>query len=161
MKKKINKDILIQRIDEICAKKNINRTTAFTESGVGKNFKSNLAKCDPSEGKITMLANYFGVSVDYLIGNSDTSEPLSGSAKPSPFLVTPENEKESRVLFAYRSHPEMQPAVDKLLGITDDGNVTLYTAAKSAENHKPEITQMPKDKWDTITTTPETEEDLL
>ena len=116
----------------------------------------------PRDTTLKKIADYFGIPVTALTEDSDAVGATPSSAKKvSPFLVTPENEKESRVLFAYRSHPEMQPAVDKLLGITDDGNVTLYAAAKSAENHKPEITQMPKDKWDTITTTSETEEDLL
>ena len=71
----VNKELLLQRIDVLCEMKNIKRNTAFVESGVGKNFKSNLENCNPSEGKITMLANYFGVSVDYLIGNTDTPTP--------------------------------------------------------------------------------------
>ena len=112
----------------------------------------------PRDTTLKKIADYFGVSVSAL------TEELSDkpATKSSPFLTTPENEKESRVLFAYRSQPEMQPAVDKLLGISDDGStVTLYTAAKSAENRKPQITQISKEKWDNIEAAPETEEDLI
>ena len=63
--------LLIARINHLCKLKNVNRTTAFVESGVGKNFKSNLSTSNPSMGKITMLANYFGVPVDYLLGSID------------------------------------------------------------------------------------------
>ncbi|MBQ9743604.1 MAG: hypothetical protein IJW19_00585 [Clostridia bacterium] len=45
--------------------------TAFTESGVGKNFKSNLKTANPTLGKITMLSMYFNVSREYLMGESD------------------------------------------------------------------------------------------
>ena len=44
--------------------------TAFIESGVGKNFKSNLKTSNPSMGKLTMLAVYFNVPVNYLLGKS-------------------------------------------------------------------------------------------
>lgn len=157
----VNKEILLQRIDELCKKKNINRTTAFNESGVGKNFRSNLSKCDPSEGKLTMLANYFGTTVDYLIGNTDTPEPLRSSAK-NLSLTTPINDKESRLLFAYRNQPQMQPAVDKLLGISEDGEtVTVYAAAQSTSDRKHVITQIPKAKWDEIENEPNTDDELL
>ena len=99
----------------------------------------------PRDTTLKKIADYFGIPVSAL--TSDSPEPLSGSAKPSPFLTTPENEKESRVLFAYRSQPEMQPAVDKLLGVSEDGYITVYTAAKSADNVPPEITKISKQRW--------------
>lgn len=71
---KLDKDTLLSRIDVLCAEKNITRTTAFLESGVGKNFKSNLSTANPSVGKLTMLANYFGVTVEYLKGETDEKE---------------------------------------------------------------------------------------
>lgn len=100
----VNKEILLQRIDELCKKKNINRTTAFNESGVGKNFRSNLSKCDPSEGKITMLANYFGTTVDYLIGNTDTPEPLRSPAPVTDDItsgLTPDEVEELKKYAAF------------------------------------------------------------
>lgn len=112
----------------------------------------------PNDTTLKKIADYFGVPVSAL------TEDLSKqpATKSSPFLTTPENEKESRVLFAYRSQPEMQPAVDKLLGISADGStVTIYAAAKSAENRKPQITQISKEKWDNIEAAPETEDDLI
>ena len=143
---------------KLCSNNGLSPNAAAKEMGISSGSVTEWKKGrEPHIGTLKKIADYFGVSVSAL--TEDSSEQIS--VKPSFSLTTPINEKESRVLFAYRTHPEMQPAVDKLLGITDDGNVTLYTAAKSAENHKPEITQMPKDKWDTITTTPETEEDLL
>lgn len=38
----MNKDLLIERIAALCKEKGVNVTTAFEESGVGKNFRSNL-----------------------------------------------------------------------------------------------------------------------
>ena len=70
----IDKELLLFKIDSLCAERNITRTTAFLESGVGKNFKSNLSSANPSLGKLTMLANYFNVSVEYLKGETEQKE---------------------------------------------------------------------------------------
>lgn len=70
-------------------------------------------------------------------------------------------EKELRLLTAYRDQPEMQPAVDRLLGITEDGYVTVYAAANSASNHKHTITRIPQEKWAEIENEPNTDEDLM
>lgn len=63
---------LISRIDLLAEEMGKSPNAVYIESGVGKNFKSNLNRANPSAGKITMLANYFGVSVDYLLGKTDT-----------------------------------------------------------------------------------------
>lgn len=76
----------------------------------------------------------------------------------TPFFLTPH---EIDVMKAYRSQPEMQPAVDRLLGITEDGYVTVYAAANSASNHKHTITRIPQEKWDEIENEPNTDEELL
>ena len=109
----------------------------------------------PRDTTLKKIADYFGIPVSALKGDApyDTVKNIS--------LTTPANEKESKVLFAYRSQPEMQPAVDKLLGISDDGNVTVYTAAQSAPNRKHVITQIPKEKWEEIENEPNTDEELL
>lgn len=67
----MDKQTLLKNIDFLCKQKGISRNTAFTESQVGKNFVSNMKKSNPTMGKITMLANYFNVSVDYLLGKED------------------------------------------------------------------------------------------
>lgn len=65
-------DKLIQNIDELSSKKGVNRTTALTQSGVGKNFVYNINKGSaPSSEKIQQLADYFDVSTDYLLGKTD------------------------------------------------------------------------------------------
>lgn len=84
---KLDKDTLLSRIDVLCAEKNITRTTAFLESGVGKNFKSNLSTANPSMGKLTMLANYFGVTVEYLKGETEIKNPLAQFSPETVALV--------------------------------------------------------------------------
>lgn len=64
----MNTDLMLQRLKLLCEKKGITMTSAFIESGVGKNFKSNLKTSNPSKKNITILANYFNVPIEYLTG---------------------------------------------------------------------------------------------
>ena len=67
----MDKDLLIKRIELLCEERKIKPTTAYIESGVGKNFKSNLSIANPTLGKIILLAEYFSVSREYLLGETD------------------------------------------------------------------------------------------
>ncbi len=75
----MSNEILLQQITMLCKKKGVNRTTAFVESGVGKNFASNLKTAGASEKNLKLLARYFDVTVGYLLGN-DTEETLAAKA---------------------------------------------------------------------------------
>lgn len=90
----IDIDILLSRLESLCDEKGITLNAAFVGSGVGKNFKSNLKISNPSMGKITMLANYFNVTVDYLLGKTDDPSPSnneSDSPERDPELIELEN----------------------------------------------------------------------
>lgn len=58
--------------------------------------------------KIVMLSKIFGVSISYLLCD-DEHKPRTESVCLSP--------DEKNVILAYRAHPEMQDAVNRLLGI--------------------------------------------
>lgn len=69
----MNNNILIHNIETLCAKKEVNKTNALADCGAGKNFLSNLMHgSDPSIAKIEQIAKYFEVSIDYLLGRTDT-----------------------------------------------------------------------------------------
>lgn len=115
----INK--LIQNIDLLSAQKGVNKTNALAECGAGKNFISNIMKgSDPSIAKVEQVADYYGVSIDYLLGRTTDPE------QPMQFQTT----KEQQILAAYKAHPELQPAIDKLLGIEEETE-TGRAAARS------------------------------
>lgn len=69
---------------------------------------------------------------------------------------------ETSVITAYRSKPEMQPAVDKLLGVeTDSNTVTLVEAARTADNRKSiKTTQVTQDELEIFNTAPQSDEKL-
>lgn len=128
----INK--LIQNIDLLSAQKGVNKTNALAECGAGKNFISNIMKgSDPSIAKVEQVADYYGVSIDYLLGRTTAPE------QPMQFQTT----KEQQLIAAYKAHPELQLAVDKLLGIDE---VTVYAAARSSSDQPPHKVKMSKAK---------------
>lgn len=66
----LKRDLLIDRIKELSQAIGVSPTKALQESGAGKDFVANLKKGQsPSVDKIEMVAQYFGVSVDYLLGS--------------------------------------------------------------------------------------------
>ena len=75
----MDKELLMERITALCKKKGVNLTTAFDQSGVGKNFRSNLKNSNASDKNLKLLAKYFNVSVGYLLGE-ETEEDLARRA---------------------------------------------------------------------------------
>ena len=54
------------------------------------------------------------------------------------------SDKEKKLIIAYRNKPEMQPAVDKLLGVEDEVLIPTVKAARSKDNSQPiEIVNLP------------------
>ncbi len=113
----------------------------------------------PQMATIKKIAEYFGVSVADL--TAENSTPTAKTLSPDDFTMSPLTPHEINLMKAYRDQPEMQPAVDRLLGITEDGYVTVYAAANSASNHKHTITRIPQEKWAEIENEPNTDEDLM
>lgn len=68
------------------------------------------------------IADYLNTTPEYLLGTTD--EPRSPGAKNKL------SESESELINAYRAHPEMHEAVNKLLGISDENNIRLVAAPK-------------------------------
>ena len=96
--------ILLERIDCECSKKGIVRSKALMDSGVGKDFAVNIQKgSKPSIEKIQLLADYFDVTTDYLLGR----DPKEHS------MLSPNQQK---VLDLYNSlSPEQQANFERLL----------------------------------------------
>lgn len=76
----------------------------------------------------------------------------------SAFFLT---DKEADVINAYRSQPEMQSAVDRILGLDGNEMIKLWSAANSVENRAPQTTETTLKKWESIKNAPETKKDLL
>ena len=115
---------------------------------------------DIPRNKLETIAEILGVSCDYLLGKTTDRARQKSPAQPT-LSTTPINEKEARLLFAYRSQPQMQSAVDKILGIENSETVLVYTAANSDDNRPPKLESITKEHWEAIKNAPETDEELL
>lgn len=62
-----------ERIKELCKQNKISVNKLETDLGFGTGYVSKLDKSTPNSKKIKMIADYFNVSVDYLI-TGKTSE---------------------------------------------------------------------------------------
>ncbi len=86
---------------------------------------------EPDNSTIIKIANYFQISTDYLFGLSDIRF-RSVALKYS--------EQEQSVIEAYRSHPEMRSAVNRLLGI-EEKKSQAKIAARDGSQMNTELTE--------------------
>ena len=147
------------RFIKLCAEHNVKPNQVTKEIGLSTATATDWKKgSTPRDVTMKKLADYFGVSIEYLSGKQEFARSMPEGAHITTMHLS---EKESRLLFAYRNLPEMQAAVDKLLGLNTEDGVLLYEAAKSTDNHPYQLTKMHADQWEAIKNAPETDEDLL
>ena len=90
--------IFVQNVKEFCKKKGVKPTIACEESGAGKNLLNHIESRGsiPSVAKVQMLAEYLGVTVSELLGETISSK--TPSCAPDILVkfqqLTPENQKE-------------------------------------------------------------------
>lgn len=144
----------------LCVKHNTKPNPVAKELGLSSGAVTKWKNgTKPTATALQKIADYFGVTVaDLTAETTPTPSKILSPDGLTAFYLTPH---ETKVMTAYRSQPDMQPAVDKLLGVTMDGYVTVYTAANSESNRKHTITRIPQDKWNEIENEPNTDEDLM
>lgn len=105
---------IVINIQKLCEINNISPNKALTESGVGKDFISNIKKGQtPTITKVKDIAEYFNVSVDYLLGNEKETKSDEEYSNPAFFKLKkglePYNLDERDVDFllsVYKAHIE-------------------------------------------------------
>lgn len=106
-------DDLYIRIENMCKSAGTNITTMCRESGVPRSalsdYKAGRIK-SLSTDKLSKIANYFGVSIDYLLGNTEQKE------KP---LVN-EDEELTEYLDELKNRPEMKMLFSLAKGATKE-----------------------------------------
>lgn len=104
----INKEKLISNIDNLANIKGISRTQALIESGVGKDFVSNMVRknTDPSVSKVMKIAEYFNVTIDYLLGNTDSPDNTFVYDEDDNLVVIDDETRE--LIDSLRTRPEMK-----------------------------------------------------
>lgn len=117
---------------------------------------------EPNSEVLIALGNFFNCSIDYLIGRSNSKDIQSSDIFKTQNLSLTTHEK--KVITAYRNKPEMQPAVDKLLGVDEEkpnNMVTIVQAARSKNNDEPITTSNINSKeLEIFDSTPQSDESL-
>ena len=109
-------------------------------------------KRQPDFNMLLKIADYFGVSIDYLLGKEDKEKKLSEKNNLT--------EHEQNIINAYRLQPHLQEAVDRVLGIEKNGKILLFEAALSESNRPAGYVYKDKETWDKIKKAPDTDQDL-
>lgn len=97
---------------QLCKEKGMSANSVAKELSIASGTVSEWKKGrSPQNATLLRIANYFGVSINYLLGKSET---------PSPAAISFTAE-ENAIISALRAQPEMKPAVLRLLGL-DSGS---------------------------------------
>lgn len=92
----------------------------------------------PKYDSLNILANYFNVSGDYLLGRTELANNQPTSTLEQEYIL---NDHEKNLLIAYRKNLDIQFAVDKLLGI----NKQPMRAIKIARSNTSKVTEITGD----------------
>ncbi|NCC15664.1 MAG: XRE family transcriptional regulator [Clostridia bacterium] len=108
-------------VDELAEKLSKNRATVYRyENGDIENLPITI---------LEPIANALGTTPSFLMGWAENSAPLTQTQERTDFVEAKEaylpTEQELAVLKAYRSQPNMQPAVDRILGISSKHSIRL------------------------------------
>lgn len=68
---------LKERIKELCKDSGISMNKLEDECGFAKGYISKLGKSTPNSGKLQIIADYFGVSLDFLMTGEEMSIKFS------------------------------------------------------------------------------------
>lgn len=100
-----NSGEIAERIKSVAKEKNISVRRMLVESNLALNTMNNMKTSVPKSDNLAKIADYLGVSMDFLLGRTEDRGSLS--------------EHEKKVISAYRKRSDMQGAVDKLLGVEE------------------------------------------
>lgn len=107
------------RIKEQSSKRGLTLQQLAEQAGLGINSIYRWRKLNPKMDSLQAVADVLNVSVDYLLGNTDTPQRLSDSKKEAPDLS-----KDVPFAFEGREIPaeQMELIRQMLANFKDDGN---------------------------------------
>lgn len=115
-----------ERIKNLCDSKGISMNKLEEILGFGKGYISKLGTTTPNTTKIKLIADYFGVSVDYIITGEDSNPE-------SPYYLNDDAREMAQFMF---ENPEYKVLFDASRKVSkDDINVvkTLLDKFKSED----------------------------
>lgn len=141
--------MFIQRLLNLINEKGISRKKFSSDVQINKNQLKRWEDLGtiPNRTTLTVIAQYFNVSVEYLLGETD--ERFTKEKSPAGAGL---KEKHWRLITAYeRAEEPIKDAVDRLLKI-EDKPVLVKIAARDGSFQEKEITQ---EEWEKIQSLPD------
>ena len=103
-----------ERIKNLCDNKGISMNKLEEILGFGKGYISKLGTTTPNTSKIKLIADYFGVSVDYILTGEDTNSE-------TPYYINDDAREMAQFMF---ENPEYKVLFDASRKVSkDDINV--------------------------------------
>lgn len=137
---------LNERIKELRKSKNITQKKLAEILGVTEvsQQRYEYGTVTPPLETLIALANYFDVSLDYLVGKDE--QPVDEGRLRRKFTLEnsmlPLSSDETLLLMAFRKNPDKKPAVFHLLDIDNPDETLVYRVARSLDHHPPKIEKM-------------------
>lgn len=145
---------MVYRIKELRQQKGVTQKELSKYLGVAQNTLSywENGKIDIDTESLCKLADYFQISLDFLLGRENTQQRGS-----DPIRLT---SHEKDLIHAYREKKSMQPAVDRLLDLPpDDAETAAYIAARG-QNAGGATVQLNKEEIEKLRSVKESDEDF-
>ena len=123
----MNNEKIILRINSLCEERKISINQMSQETGLSKSVVDNIKKgSTPSVEKISIIADYFNVSIDFLLGKTEIKTP-----------VTDESDELNEYLEELKTRPEMRMLFSLAKGATKEDvekAVAIIEALRKTEN---------------------------
>lgn len=107
---------IVELLNLLVKDKGISINKMLIECDLNKSTVDNMKRGQmPSADKLAKIANYLGVTTDYLLGISDMKEPNRPYNSNAHKVYI--SDKENEMLIAYRNNVAIQEVINKILDI--------------------------------------------
>ena len=94
-------DLMVSTIKKLCAERGMSLKDLEQETGIGTNSIYKWDKISPAVKSVAVVAQYFGVSVDFIIGIGESAIPDDERRLRANFRLL--NESQKQAVFALMS----------------------------------------------------------
>lgn len=132
---------MYNKIEKLCTENSTNVTAMCKALNITRAVLSELKSGRTkslSADKVIKIAEYFNVPPSYLTGDTDSKENIFHEKTIPSGTFFPFTDSEVKLVEAYRNHPELQAAVNKLLEIdtsSEQPALSVRVAAKSGSDY--------------------------
>lgn len=119
---------MVERIRQLCVDRGISLKRLELEAGIGNGVIARWESSSPRADKLLAVAKVLNVSAEYLLTGNENQPTEFGGLSVAETSSMRLSEHEKQVIIAYRSHPDMQEAVDRLLQLPAEGEAKARNA---------------------------------